>query len=303
MQIIKYGKYFITLSLALLIPGIISLLIFGLNLSIDFTGGSVFVYTVESSADTQITKFRETLGKQEGVQIKEFSLDDGTLTLKTNPLESKASDQVSKAIETTFAKTQQVSVETVGPTVGTETTKNAFLAVLVASFAIVAYIAYSFRNIPQPYSSVRFGASAIIAMLHDALMIIGIFSILGHFYGTEINALFITAVLTVIGFSVHDTIVVFDRIRENLSKLPKSFKFAEIVDYSITETLGRSMATSLTVIITLFSMYMLGGESIRDFVFALLIGIVSGTYSSIFTAAPILVYWEQYISTKKSKKK
>ena len=302
MQIIRYGKYFIALSMALLIPGIFSLLIFGLNLSIDFTGGSVFVYTSQTATKSQADEFRNTLNKQSGVQVKEFTLKGDVLTVKTNPLDSQITDQVSKSIEDAFAKSQQISVETIGPTVGSETTKNAFLAVLVASLAIVAYIAYSFRNIPQPYSSVRFGASAIIAMLHDALMIIGVFSILGYFFGTEVNALFITAVLTVIGFSVHDTIVVFDRIRENLSKLPKSFRFAEIVDYSITETLGRSMATSLTVIITLFSMYMLGGESIRDFVFALLIGIVSGTYSSIFTAAPILVYWEQYISTKKSKK-
>ena len=135
-------------------------------------------------------------------------------------------------------------------------------------------------------------------MFHDAVLVIGIFSILGYFFGTEVDALFITAVLTIIGFSVHDTIVVFDRIRENLKKMPQSWGFEKIVNFSIVETLNRSLATSLTVIITLSSLYVLGGESIKDFVLAMLIGIISGTYSSIFTASPILVLWEE-----RSKKK
>jgi preprotein translocase subunit SecF len=131
-------------------------------------------------------------------------------------------------------------------------------------------------------------------MLHDALMVLGIFSLLGKFFGYEVDALFITAILTVIGFSVHDTIVVYDRIRENLGKLPKGMSFSEVANYSLVETLDRSLITSLTVVITLISLLLLGGQSIRYFVMALLIGIVSGTYSSIFTATPILVLWEEY---------
>jgi preprotein translocase subunit SecF len=145
----------------------------------------------------------------------------------------------------------------------------------------------------------RFGASAIIAMLHDAFMVLGIFAILGHFFHMELDSLFITAILTVIGFSVHDTIVVFDRIRENLSKLPKSYSFEEVVNYSVVETLNRSLATSMTVLMTLLALVLLGGESIKTFVLAMLIGITSGTYSSIFNASPILVIWESWEQKRK----
>lgn len=164
-------------------------------------------------------------------------------------------------------------------------------------------IANAFRNIPKPYSSFRFGLSAILATLHDVIIVFGIFSILGHFFNIEIDALFITAMLTIIGFSVHDTIVVFDRIRENLGKLPKQMNFEEVVNYSIVETLNRSIATSFTVLLMLLSLYLLGGESIKNFVLAMLIGIFSGTYSSIFTAAPILVIWENFIAKKRAMQK
>jgi len=181
----------------------------------------------------------------------------------------------------------------VGPVVGAETAKKAFVALAWAMIGIMSYIAYAFRNIPKPYSSIKFGISAIIAMFHDAYVVIGFFAILGHYFGVEIDALFITALLTVLGFSVHDTIVVFDRIRENLRKLPKSFNFEEVANFSVVETLARSLATSFTVVLTLSSLYVLGGASIKNFVLAMLVGIISGTYSSIFTATPILVLWEK----------
>jgi len=157
---------------------------------------------------------------------------------------------------------------------------------------IIIYIAWSFKKIPPPYSPWKFGISAVLALIHDAFVVLGIFSLFGHFYHVEIDSLFVTAILTVIGFSVHDTIVVFDRIRENLPKMPKS-SFEEIVDFSLTETLVRSLNTSLTVTLTLTSLLLFGGEPIRWFVVALLIGVVSGTYSSIFNAAPLLVVWEK----------
>ena len=181
--------------------------------------------------------------------------------------------------------------ESVGPVVGAEMAKKALLAVILASLAIILYIAWSFRQIPRPYSPWKFGISAVVALLHDALVVLGLFSLFGHFYQVEIDALFVTALLTVIGFSVHDTIVVFDRVRENLPKMYNK-PFPEIVDFSLTETLVRSLNTSLTVILTLTALLLFGGETIRWFVVALLVGIVSGTYSSIFNAAPLLVLWE-----------
>ena len=167
----------------------------------------------------------------------------------------------------------------------------------MASILIVLYITWSFRRIPKPTSSLRFGVCAIIALIHDVLVLLGIFSILGHFFGVEVDSLFVTAVLTVIGFSVHDTIVVFDRIRENLKRVGGQ-DFAGVVNDSILQTLDRSLNTSLTVILVLVAMLIFGGESIRWFVAALLIGVTSGTYSSIFNAAPLLVVWQDLIKKR-----
>ena len=168
----------------------------------------------------------------------------------------------------------------------------------MASLLIVVYITYVFRKVPKPASSFRFGVSVVLALLHDVLVVVGLFSLLGHFFKVEVDSLFVTAVLTIIGFSVHDTIVVFDRIRENLEKMAGR-PFEQIVNDSILQTLNRSLNTSLTVILVLFALLLFGGETIRWFVVALLVGVISGTYSSIFNAAPILVVWHQWSLKRK----
>jgi len=294
MQIIKYKYWYLLFSLVILVPGVISLAVFRLNLAIDFTGGSVFQY--ETVLD--IGAVRQVM-EQQGVVVEEVIKEENTALVRAKPIETSKINAITTALKERDANATQTSFETIGPSIGAETTKKAFIALVVASLGILFYIAYAFRNIPKPYSSFRFGASALIAMLHDALVVLGVFSILGHFFNVEIDSLFITALLTVIGFSVHDTIVVFDRIRENLRKLSANTKFSEVVNYSIVETLNRSFATSLTVIITLTALLLLGGESIKYFTLALLIGIISGTYSSIFNAAPILVIWEEQKSKSK----
>lgn len=297
MNIIKYKWLYLVFSLLVLVPGIISLVIYGLNLSIDFTGGSVFLYQLTSLVNKDDLK---KVFEENSVSVENISVDISNKTIvRTKSVDADTSEKVKNAISQQLPDAKLLSFETVGPVVGRETTKNAFVALTWASIGILLYIAYAFRNVPKPYSSFRFGASAVIAMLHDALVVLGIFSILGHFHKIEVDSLFITAVLTVIGFSVHDTIVVFDRIRENLRKLPGNWGFEEIVNYSLVETLNRSLATSLTVIFTLSALFVLGGESIKTFVLALLIGIVSGTYSSIFNATPILVIWEEYVKGKR----
>lgn len=300
IHIMKYKKIYLIFSGAILIPGIISLIIFGLKLDVDFTGGSVFDYQItgNQSRDEAVSTLK-SIYQQEGLEISQIYTEGKTIEIRTSPVESAENDKIVNLISESSAQIKEESFETVGPSIGQETTKNAFKALAVASLGIMLYIAYAFRNIPKPYSSLRFGVSAIIAMLHDALMLLGVFSILGVVYNLEVDALFITAVLTVIGFSVHDSIVVFDRIRENINKLPPSWSFERVVNFSIVETLNRSFATSMTVLITLASLYILGGQTIRHFVLALLIGITSGTYSSIFTASPILVIWENYLSRKK----
>ena len=181
-----------------------------------------------------------------------------------------------------------VDFRSIGPTVGSELIGRAFLAIAAASAAILIYLTIVFRKVPNAF---RYGVCAIIALLHDVLVVIGIFALLGILFAVEIDALFITAMLTVIGFSVHDTIVVFDRVRENILKR-RFDNFSDIVNYSLVQTLARSINTSITVILTLFALYLLGGASIRNFVLALLIGIISGTYSSIFNASMLLVIWE-----------
>jgi preprotein translocase SecF subunit len=178
---------------------------------------------------------------------------------------------------------------TIGPTVGRELLGRSFLAVLLASAAILIYLTLVFRKVPNAF---RYGVCAVLAVLHDVLVVVGIFAILGHLFGTEIDALFITAMLTVIGFSVHDTIVVFDRTRENIMRR-RFERFEDVVNYSLVQTLARSINTSTVVLLTLFALYLFGGVSIRNFVLTLLIGIISGTFSSIFTASMMLVVWER----------
>jgi preprotein translocase SecF subunit len=178
---------------------------------------------------------------------------------------------------------------TIGPTVGRELLGRSFLAVLLASAAILIYLTLVFRKVPNAF---RYGICAVLAVLHDVLVVVGIFAILGHLFGTEIDALFITAMLTVIGFSVHDTIVVFDRTRENIMRR-RFERFEDVVNYSLVQTLARSINTSTVVLLTLFALYLFGGVSIRNFVLTLLIGIISGTFSSIFTASMLLVVWER----------
>lgn len=301
MQIVKYNKWFLLFSVLVLVPGVISLMLNGLNLAIDFTGGSVFVYEFNSDHVVTEEEIKEVFTGS-NVQVGEIVVESGGLiTVRSRPVEVVKGDEIKGRFEEKYEGFNQKSFETVGPAIGKETARKAFIALAVAVVAIVLYIAFAFRNIPKPYSSFKFGISAIIAMLHDVLLVVGIFSILGELYGIEVDSLFITAVLTVMGFSVHDTIVVFDRIRENLSKLPRKMSFSGVVNYSIVETLNRSFATSFTVVITLFALFLLGGQSIRNFVLAMIIGIVSGTYSSIFTASPVLMYWEQGFRKKRKK--
>ena len=213
-----------------------------------------------------------------GIIIRMKELKEGSDTKAT----------ISKALTDQFGTYKELTFESVGPSLGAAIRNRAIVAVLLASIGVLIYIAYAFRNTQNPF---LYGIAAIIAMLHDVAVVIGIFSILGWVSGVEVDSLFVTALLTVIGFSVHDTIVVFDRIRENLNRRAGR-SFEEVVNYSVVQTLVRSLNTSLTVVFTLIALYLFGGESTHWFVFALLIGIVSGTYSSIFNASQVLVVWE-----------
>lgn len=288
MKLLKYKYIYFVISLLILIPGVFSLVKNGLKLSIDFTGGTLL--------EIQSAKLNKEALQKYAVSVQEAS--DKTYVLRMHELDNAKKENLLTELKKQYDDIVEKRYESVGPVVGRELTQKAFLAIGLASLTIVAYIAWSFRHVPKPYSSWKFGVSAVIALLHDAFVVVGLFSIFGALWGIEVDSLFVTAILTVIGFSVHDTIVVFDRVRENLSKMPKS-TFEEVVDFSLSETLVRSLNTSLTAVLTLVALLLFGGESIRWFTLALLIGIVSGTYSSIFNAAPILALWEKRSSRPK----
>ncbi len=276
------------------------MLLWGLNLSIEFTGGTNFTFSFKQVVTKTELNFIDNTFSQNKIQVLSVEPSGNTVLLKTKPVDQKTDVSVTTALKNKYKDFQQESYDTVGPTIGSETTANAVKALVVASLLIVLYITWTFRKVPKPASSFRFGICAIIALIHDVLVLLGIFSILGHFLGVEIDSLFLTAALTVIGFSVHDTIVVFDRIRENLKRVGGE-EFATVVNDSILQTLDRSLNTSLTVLLVLMALLIFGGESIRWFVVALLIGIVSGTYSSIFNASPLLVVWQDLINKRVKK--
>lgn len=274
LQPMKYWWLYFVLSALVIIPGLFSLVRYGLKASIDFTGGSTFVWQT-SESDSEL---RAHLAEHK-VDLKEISASGDTYTLTTAPLtQSEYQPLVTNDIS-------ELSFDTVGPSLGAELIRKTAIGIALAASLILAYVAYRFQNF-------KFGASAILAMLHDSLVLLGVFSLLGHWYGVEVDTLFVTALLTILSFSVHDTIVVYDRIRE-LKKKHGYLSFEDVVNRAVVETMGRSINNSLTIIFMLLAMYLLGGETTKWFIFALLIGTVSGTYSSTFTAAPILIAWDK----------
>jgi preprotein translocase subunit SecF len=290
VNIIGKRKIWYAISLIIIIPGLISLFTHGLRLGIDFQGGQL----LEAQGQISASEVQQAANQ---LKLKDVTVTpSGANTLIRYRDEGDAKQQQSDhlAFSSILASSghKEVRYETVGPSISRDIALNAVLAVGLASLAIVLFIAFAFRNVPPPVTSWSFGVAAIVALLHDALLLIGVFSILGWLLKVEIDSLFVTAVLTVIGFSVHDTIVVFDRIRENLRRERGSFE--EIVNQSILETFARSLNTSLTVLLTLLALFLFGGQTIKLFVLALLIGIASGTYSSIFNATPLLVTWHNY---------
>lgn len=291
MNIIKHKNWLFLLSGIVIIPGLISVVLFGLKPSIDFTGGSRTELNL-TIAPEQTNDLKDYLSSNKIPVQEVIKSAPNEVLIRTQAISQKQKDGMVKLVQKKYPQSSERSFETVGATIGQETELNALRAVLIASLAITLYIAFAFRKVSRPIASWKFGVCAIIALLHDILVVIGIFSILGVLFHVEIDALFITALLTVMGFSVHDTIVVFDRIRENLRKNAR-LPFEEIVNNSILETMNRSLNTSLTVVLVLFMLLLFGGESTRWFIAALLIGIISGTNSSIFNASPLLVLWYQ----------
>jgi preprotein translocase subunit SecF len=288
-QIVKRRYLFFGISLLVIIPGMLALLVWGLPLAIDFTGGSLLDVRFESGkppAPAQIVSLYSSYGYED--TLVETS-GNSEMIIRSKNMEPATEAILVAEMEKRFGGPVTVQrFDSVGPAIGKEVTTRAAGAVGFAALGILLYITFAFRGVQHAF---RYGTSAIIAMMHDVAVVVGMEAILGHFLGWQVDALFLTALLTVIGFSVHDTIVVFDRIREN-SNVYRRVSFEALVNHSIVQTLDRSINTQLTVMFTLLAMALFGGVTIRHFVVTLLIGVFSGTYSSIFNAAPILVVWE-----------
>ncbi len=289
MNIIKYRNLFFAFSLLIIIPGLIAFRIWGLKLGIDFTGGTIWELKFTQQETINPQEVQDVINQNMGEAHQVVLTEKNSALIRMKTIEEDKIEDLKTKISEKFGQTETVRQETVGPTISKELTQKAILAVGVAILGIVLYITWAFRSIPKPTSSLAFGFCTVFALVHDVIVVVGVFAILGHFFSIEVDSLFITALLTVIGFSVHDTIVVFDRIRENLKK--SDLPFEDIVNTSLLQTMSRSLNTSLTAILVLLALFLFGGETVKYFVLALLIGIISGTYSSIFNAAPLLVTW------------
>jgi preprotein translocase subunit SecF len=289
INIVKYRYLFFGISLLVIIPGMLALLIWGFPLAIDFTGGNLLEVQLDSGTLPQPAQVIALYSELNLPDTQVNTSGDNILIIRSKEMNETEVTNAVKAMEDRFGiKLTVLRSDKVGAAVGQEVATRAAGAVGLAALGIMLYITYAFRGVPHAF---RYGVAAIIAMFHDVLVVIGVEAIFGHFLHWEVDALFLTALLTVIGFSVHDTIVVFDRIREN-SVVYKRLPYETIVNNSIVQTMARSINTQLTVMFTLFALALFGGITIRHFVLILLVGVFSGTYSSIFNAAPILVVWE-----------
>jgi preprotein translocase subunit SecF len=297
MNLIKYRYLYFGISLLVIIPGIIALIIWGLPLGIDFTGGSLLEVQFASGQPPAIADVSALYSEFSTPQMDIANpvvqpVGTDSLSIRSKEMDDALKAKVVAALKDRFGGGQDVTIQNftqVSAVIGKEVAIRAAGAVALAALFILLYITFAFRGIQHAF---RYGTAAIIAMVHDILVTVGAEAIFGHFLGWQADSLFLTALLTIIGFSVHDTIVVFDRIREN-SNIFRRVDYENIVNHSIVQTLDRSINTQLTVMITLLALALFGGTSIRHFVVILLVGVFSGTYSSIFNASPILVVWEK----------
>ncbi len=293
INFMKFKWLYFLLSALVLVPGIISLVFFGLRPSIDFTGGSLLELKFSHQSSTiNHQSLKETV-EQSNFQVSSVqSSGENTFLFRLAPITKDDASTIKAALAEKFAEMpEELRFETVGPILGRELLIKTAVAIVLAAGFILGYVAWAFKN-------AKFGICAILAMFHDSLVLLGSFSLLGHFLGVEIDTLFVTAMLTILSFSVHDTVVVYDRIRESQKRFPQTL-FSDLVNKAVTETLSRSLNNSLTIIFMLIALLLLGGTTIKWFVAALLIGTISGTYSSTFTAAPLLVLWSQIEERRK----
>jgi len=292
MFVIKHKNILFTISGVLMLAAVVALLVFGLNVGIDFTGGSIL--EVSYSGDVPTTPEIEEA-------ISGFVLDSASIRktgdsgyiIRTRFLNEEEHAELTGLL--TFDGSRELVIErqsSVGPTIGSELRSKALIAIAIVVIAIIFFVAFAFRKVSRPVRSWKYGLAAVIALVHDTLIPVGVFAVLGATIGTQADALFVMALLAILGYSVNDTIVVFDRVRENLGDNKEHNKkeaFGDVVGRSLSQTYARSLNTSLTTLIVLLALFFIGGPSVHSFVLTLIVGVVAGTYSSIFLASPLLV--------------
>ncbi|MEN9614491.1 MAG: hypothetical protein RLZZ347_798 [Candidatus Parcubacteria bacterium] len=297
MFVVTYRKLFYALSAILMVGSVVALSVWGLNFGIDFKGGAIIeVDYVDARPETAVVK--EALAP---LSLGEYSVrttGEKGFIIRTKAITPAEKTAIIDTLSKGGVKITESRFDSIGPLLGAEAAKKAMTSIALVIFCIVLYITFAFRAVSEPVSSWKYGLVAVFALLHDVLVPTGVFAVLGHFNGVEVDTLFVTALLVILGFSIHDTIVVFDRVRENL-RLAHREEFATTVGNSINQTFSRSINTSLTVLIALLVLYFVGGASTQHFTLALLVGIVAGTYSSIFLGSPLLVTLEKFQNKSK----
>lgn len=293
MWVINNRKIFYAIALLLIVGSFVSFGIWGLKPGIDFTGGTLIEVSYQGARPAQDVIAAQLSTIDSAASIRAAGTDGYIIRMKPISQEEKVAifaalspDATNKAIEKNFSS--------IGPVLGKEALRKSLMSILFVLIAIVLFITFAFRKVSEPVSSWKYGLIAIVSLAHDVIIPTGVFAVLGHFAGYEVDTLFVTALLVVLGFSVHDTIVVFDRVRENLRHAAAKKPFEEIVGESVSQTFTRSINTSLTTLIALVVLYFAGGQSTEHFSLALIIGIAAGTYSSIFIGSPLLVTMEKW---------
>ena len=295
MNISKNLKYFFILPGLLSLAAVIALGLWGLRPGIDLAGGSLLQVTYQDNRPPvqQVQKITEPL---ELGEVRVQPADQSSYILRTRALAEDEHNQLT-AVLGGLGSMQEDQFTTIGPTIGAELLQKAWIAIVLVVLCTIVFIAWAFRGVSKPVQSWKYGIVAIVTLLHDILVPAGLFAVLGRFVGAEVDALFIVALLTILGISINDTIVVFDRIRENLrfnEDKGRREEFEEVVGRSITQTIARSINTSLTVVIVLAALYLLGPVVTKNFALTLIVGMIAGTYSSIFLASPLLVAWQKW---------
>lgn len=297
MSLLKPAKFFLGLSSALVITSLVLVFVPGPKMSIDFTGGTMMEIRLPEGAEkSNVEEALATFESEDALGNVALSITkSSTVFMRMRDISNDEHIALQQHLRSELGQIKELQFTTIGPTVGASLKKRSFWALSIAAVAIVLYIAFAFRKVPRRLSPWRFGIIAVITLIHDVLITVGIFILISQTTSFEFDTLFITALLTILGYSVNDTIVIFDRIRDNLSEQGRKEEFAEVASKSLSQSITRSINTSVSTLIMLSCLFVLGSESIRWFVLTLMVGAVIGTYSSLFLATPLLVYWKKKV--------